>query len=331
MPGDEAQLLLDAAHVVGAVPLVARLLEPAQVDLVAPPTAQHLGHRHRDPGARSGGVEDPQARLQRRLDRRGEGGDGVRQRHHGDAAQGPLPQRSGLHQRAWRVVRAHRRQPQVDDVQLRILALHVASQLLHQILGNAVAVAVQTGMLVGNRQLQGTERLGLKAHRGNRAGSDDLAAAALAQVVQQRAGADGVHHDRGVLRGTAGHRPQVHGAVEAMLIQPQEVLVLLEVAAHDRHPQLRAPARQRHHLVPLCQFTHQRASNEPARPGNQDLHVDDSTRSAQDCNRHSSNRVHCLRSSGVPCRGAEESMCRIAGVGSGPRQVLVDVEAVALT
>ena len=164
-------------------------------------------------------------------------------------------------------------------------------------------------MLVGNRQLQRPERPGLETHRGDRAGSDDLAAAAVAQVVQQGTGADGVDHDRGVLRRAAGYRPQVHGTVEAMFVQSQQVLVLLEVAAHHRNLQLRAPASQRHHLVPLRQFRHQRASDKPAGPGNQDLHVDDSTLSLQDCNRRSANRVHRLRSSGVACRGAEASTC----------------------
>ena len=65
----------------------------------------------------------------------------------------------------------------------------------------------------------------------------------------------------------------MHGTVEAMLIQPQQVLVLLEVAAHHRHLQLRAPACQRHHLVPLRQLAYQTAANEPARPCHQNLHV----------------------------------------------------------
>ena len=51
-----------------------------------------------------------------------------------------------------------------------------------------------------------------------------------------------------------------------MFVQPQQVLHTAEVPAHGRHPQLRPPARQRHHLMPRRQFAHQRASNEPARP-----------------------------------------------------------------
>ena len=176
-------------------------------------------------------------------------------------------------------------------------------------------------MLVGNRHLQRAERRALKTDRGDRAGGDDLAAAAVAQIVQQGAGGDRIDHDRGVLRRAAGHRPQVHGAVEAMFIQREQILVLLEVAAHHRHPQLRAPARQPHHRMPLRQFTYQRASNKPARPGNQYLHVDDSTLWAQDCNLQSMNQ-----------RTTSETWCRVSrsrcvdqsnvwGWGAGPRLV----------
>ena len=257
-------------HVVRRVELPRRLLEAADVDLVSPPSAQDVGHRVGHPGPGRGGIQGPDAGPVRCLHGQREGADRVRQTHEGDRPQAPVPQRRDGALLRHLVVGRHGGEPQVDGVDLLVLALAVPGHLLHHELGEPVPERSRQGWSSGTGSCTGRNRVSWIPTAAIELAVTNFLPAAIDQVAHQAAGALDVDPHLLALVDVRQHRGEVHGDVYFVPVEPAQVLPGEELPLHPGQVEPRIVAAHGDDVVAPGKFPGQAAADESAGAGDQD-------------------------------------------------------------
>ena len=132
----------------------------------------------------------------------------------------------------------HRRQSQINHIDIAILSRIELCDLLHQIFRQPIPIAIQTGMFIGNRQCLRTKSLILHPDRCNRTRHHKFAASAIHQIAHQTPRALHIDDQRVALRTTTGHSREMNHNINRLIIELLQIFKRAKLAVHPWQIQL---------------------------------------------------------------------------------------------